>query len=1215
VRQRLWIGIAFLGIFLILGGAGGSGAQAAPGCGAATEDCPPFLGEFGGFGSAAGQMNNPRSAADPDTGHVFALESGNRRVSEFDAEDNWRFVKAWGWGVRDGAPELQTCTAATGCMAGLAGGGAGQIQFTFGITLDESGNVWTLEPFSGRVQKFSPAGTFVLMVGGEVNQTKVDEREEQEVNAEPVTVTEAEENLCTAVSGDTCGEGTSGTGDGQFKFATSIDASELGSSGIIYVGDESRIQEFSEDGTYEGDIPLPGAGLTEALAVAPDNSLYVVSAGVKEGGSTVVREIGPLGEEIRKLKGQWQGRTIPKNPRALAVDAEGNVYVAGTVVYELPPPNEGEPPILKDVKEVIAFESDGDLISFEADKAGFGAPTDDSDLVGLATNVVGDGSGAPGEVLVSHFFNGSSSGKPFLSYVRVYGQPYNPKPEAPLIESQYTTAATSTGATVEALINPRFTADTTYQVEYGTGKCSEGGCESVAPSPPAPLGGGAVNTPVATGPVELTGLVPGTVYRFRFSAQNSKGDATFAGEGTFRTYMTGLIPLCSNDTFRTGAGALLPDCRAYEMVSPVDKEGGEIFLLGSVPGFPAGTNQGAADGEAITYSSYRAFADPDSAPYASQYLVRRTGSGWSNEAISPLREGAIVPGLDTHYRAFSEDLSKGWLVTDSEPVLTKDGLPEYRNIYRRDNGTGIYQAQCSAQPLETSAEEFLLEPQGVSADGSHMVFWANGRLLSEAAPGKVSLVYECVIGSELRLVSVLPGGGASVAGGSAGIGNNGLPVGFGFRENNLVGAVSEDGSRIFWTAAANGPGPLYVRINGTKTVQIAATNARFRVASSDGSRVIYSVGENLFEASVGSESSSSAQIAGGVEGFMGASEDTQFIYFVSREDLDGGGAAAAGQPNLYLYRAEADTFAFIGELSEDDARETFLYEESQPVLTPVARSPYNRSSRVSADGLHAAFTSSAPLTGFDNTDQVSGQADAEVFLYDAATDELLCASCNPVGARPKGVNLDPTLPFWSAAHIPGWENQFHASRALSADGKRLLFEAADRLALEDTNGVQDVYQWEAPGTGACTEASPTYSPQNGGCVDLISSGKSKQPSELVDASSDGSDVFFKTTESLWAGDPGLADIYDARTGGGFPPPPPPVDPCVSPDDCRPAAPAPGNPPPATSTFVGPGDVIEKPKPKPKRCRKGTHKVKKAGKVRCVKNKKAKKAGKTRRAAR
>ncbi len=41
------------------------------------------------------------------------------------------------------------------------------------------------------------------------------------------------------------------------------------------------------------------------------------------------------------------------------------------------------------------------------------------------------------------------------------------------------------------------------------------------------------------------------------------------------------------------------------------------------------------------------------------------------------------------------------------------------------------------------------------------------------------------------------------------------------------------------------------------------------------------------------------------------------------------------------------------------------------------------SSRVSPDGRYLAFMSERPLTGYDNTDAVSGQPDEEVFLYDA----------------------------------------------------------------------------------------------------------------------------------------------------------------------------------------------------------------------------------------
>jgi len=333
------------------------------------------------------------------------------------------------------------------------------------------------------------------------------------------------------------------------------------------------------------------------------------------------------------------------------------------------------------------------------------------------------------------------------------------------------------------------------------------------------------------------------------------------------------------------------------------------------------------------------------------------------------------------------------------------------------------------------------------------------------------------------------------------------------------------------------------------------------------------VGKDLFEASVQPGEATSTKIAGQLDGFMGASRDTNLLYFVSREDLDAEGPAKAGEHNLYLYRAQEGSFAFIAALSDDDARENFISGGPDPVLTPVALFPYNRSSRISPDGQHAAFASSAPLTGYDNTDRKSGEALNEAFLYDAEEGELLCVSCNPSGARPRGRAVDPVLDYWVAATIPGWENQSHASRALSEDGARLFFEATDSLSLQDTNGAQDVYQWESPGKGTCATQSPTYSPTNKGCIELISSGKSPEPSELIDASEDGRDVFFKTLSSLYPADPGLFDIYDARAAGGFPPPPPPTPACEG-EACQPPSSAPQAQTPASASFQGPGDTAE-----------------------------------------
>lgn len=1114
---------------------------------------------------------------------------------------------------------FEVCRVVDGdvCRAGQVGAQTGHLSDPQ-LAVDTAGDVWVLGS-DLRLQKFSSEGEFLLTVGGEANKTKVVEREEQEENLEPVTVTEVEENLCTAASGDECGAATSGTGQGQFKVLGAGNAIASGPGGIIYAGDENRIQEFDEEGNWLGEIPLPGAGVTRALTVTPSGRIFVISEGVKEDisngyfdkPSRVVRVIGSSGVEVGHLNGLWQERKTPREPAVLASDAEGNVYVVGQVVYDAPV-DPGKDPEYEELEEILAFDEEGDLIQFGSGQAGFGRPPDTSGMVSIATNVKSPGSEEPGPVLLGHADGeglGSIGGP--KSYVRTFGQ-FGPRdPEPPEIVSQYATAVSAEDASVEAQISPSFAKDTTFWVEYGTGKCSEGGCEAVTAS--APLKGTVNDTPQGTGEVPLVGLAPATTYHFRFVAESEGGGPVQGAEAAFTTYplSTGPPP-CPNDPLRAGAGALLPDCRAYELVSPLDKDGGEAIALSDTPGYPAELTQGDPAGGKLTYSSYRAFADPTSAPFTSQYLAKRQEDGWATEPISPPREEVLFADLRNQFRLFSPDLSRAWLQSDSEPVLAPGGLKGYRNLYRRDNVDGGYAMQCATEPVGAKAADFRLEVQGASADGSHLVFRANGKLIEGAAETGVAQLYECVDGNELRLVSVLPGGGAAEGASTGDASSPGLDSSH--RKSNVTGAVSADGSRIFWTAATFGAGPLHARIDGAVTVEIAASGARFRQASVDGTRVIYTVGDELLAATVGSESAGSETIAREVEGVMGVNEDAQLLYFVSREDLDASGEAQPGEPNLYLHRAAPNTYTFIARLSEYDTQEEIDGPVEMSPLTPVARSPYQRSARVTADGLHAAFTSTAPLTGYDNTDVVSGKANAEVFVYDAEAAQLRCASCNPSGARPRGAEVgEPN--FWAAAIIPGWEDQFHASRALSEDGGRLFFEAVDALALGDTNGVTDVYQWEEPGHGGCNAASPTYSAPTGGCIDLISSGKSPEPSTLVDASADGADVFFKTAASLWAPDPGLVDIYDARIGGGFPVPPALPLPCEG-DACQSPAPPPLFQSPASGAYVGPGDQPSKGKKKAgkRRCPKGKHKVKRKGKVRCIKNSK-KKRGSHRRAAR
>ena len=1146
---------------------------------------PPLLWQNCATGGAAAQCQIPRGiAVNPASGHLYVADQINARIDEFDV---WgQFIKAWGWGVRDGASELQTCTVLTSCRAGLKGGGAGEFESVKGVALDSTGDVYVVDLPAHRVQKFDPEGHFLLTFGGGVNKTKV----------ETIGSTEAERNLCTAASTDVCQAGSVGTGAAEFGTWVVGSFLAVGPGDTVYVGDSGRVQRFDSGGNYLGDLPDPDGLLVgqtvQSLAVAPlgapnAGNLYLsFGEGFEESKKDVV-ELSPAGKALCTAK--------VGSPSALASDGIGHLYVV-------------------DGSEVREFGPDcAPLGTFAA-----GLSTEPSHGTGLAT------SSACGITGVNVYAANSNEK---LSFIRAFGPPPNPHicppPSVPPdVASQYATSVLSTSATLGAQINPHFWPDATYYLEYGTGKCGEGGCPGKALFPGAPLGGGTVDGLLATKGALVSGLSPATTYHYRFVVKSGGGGPVPGAEHAFTTFpppprLREPDP-CPNAAFRSGPSANLTDCRAYEMVSPVDKESGDIAVL---HGFSlarlARLDQAAEDGERVTYSSYRAFGGPSGAPYTSQYMAsRQPGLGWSTEPISPPSEGSSIYknaefagndtiGLDTHYKAFSEDLCDGWVLQDTEPALTAGALVGFPNLYQRKSCGAVGLEALSTVKPQVKPPEFVPAIEGFSTDGSRTFFTAKGKLTPNAS-GKRQL-YERYAGN-LSLVCVLPSGAAY-----AGQCTLGSPDGTegGNRDASVLGGVSADGSRVFWSDAE---GKIYLRehpeqpqskVSGGKcieagkacTVAISGGPAFFWTARSDGSAALFSTPgvldqEGLFMAEVDDKNVvTTTEITHEMRGVTGTSADLARVYLVSKDVLspkaNGEGAMAqAGKPNLYLYEAGGEAFTFIATLSnlDDEPLST-----GQP--SPIAHRPENRSARVSPDGRYLAFMSTAPLTGYDNTDQRSGEADAEVFRYDAATRKLFCVSCNPTGARPLGVQIKKEGEggnLWAAGQIPGWEGQLHPSRVLSANGDRLFFESLDPLVLRDTNSAWDVYEWE-PGSsqGACESdyGAELFVPSSGGCLSLISSGESPSNSSFVDASARGRDVFFTTASSLVVQDPGLVDVYDAREGGGFTPPPGPRPECEGQACQNPPSP-PSEVTPSSLSFHGKGN------PKPKRHKKKSRKHKK-----------------------
>ena len=150
---------------------------------------------------------------------------------------------------------------------------------------------------------------------------------------------------------------------------------------------------------------------------------------------------------------------------------------------------------------------------------------------------------------------------------------------------------------------------------------------------------------------------------------------------------------------------------------------------------------------------------------------------------------------------------------------------------------------------------------------------------------------------------------------------------------------------------------------------------------------------------------------------------------------------------------------------------------------------------------------------------MSAQPDQEVYLYKAEQDRLVCASCDPTGARPVGAefgesgderlvagSVKSTEDIWVASNPPPWtaattsyvggtKRSVYQPRFL-ADSGRLFFDSDDALVSQDVNGTQDVYEYEPASVGGCLTSSPTYTSGSGGCIDLISSGASAENRRL-----------------------------------------------------------------------------------------------------------------------
>ncbi len=317
----------------------------------------------------------------------------------------------------------------------------------------------------------------------------------------------------------------------------------------------------------------------------------------------------------------------------------------------------------------------------------------------------------------------------------------------------------------------------------------------------------------------------------------------------------------------------LPDQREWEMVSPPNKLGAEIFGLTT----ELGVVQASADGSAIAYSASSPIVEaPPSnrAPEPVTIMSRRGAEGWSTQDIATPRSEQVpsgyAVGAGAEYKFFSSDLSVAFLEPDmgvsvpEEPPLSKEATET--TLYQRN--TAVPNEAC--EPTPSTCYQALVSPANdhtgvkfgaqlefvtATPDGRHAVFSSksNAWLTPEAVElGVEEGFYEWEAGGSLQLVSALPKGEEGTAAGAR-IGGSVA------NQGNTRHAISNDGSSVVWSTGEGRESKLYlhVKLSTEKAVTVrvdkaqgveepAEAGALFETASAEGTTTGSAVGMKIF---------------------------------------------------------------------------------------------------------------------------------------------------------------------------------------------------------------------------------------------------------------------------------------------------------------------------------------------------------------------------------
>jgi hypothetical protein len=702
----------------------------------------------------------------------------------------------------------------------------------------------------------------------------------------------------------------------------------------------------------------------------------------------------------------------------------------------------------------------------------------------------------------------------------------------PDITAVRATNVAATSATLRADVNPNG-YETSYRFEFGPTPAYG----QVVPVPDAEIGAGTAPLGVEQA---ISDLSEGVTYHFRIVAENKWGTSTSAD-----TSFDFSPPQCPNKQIRQETGSTyLPDCRAYEIVSPGNAGGvvlqpGEMLWkltkFGSNPdafnaNWAQNTGYASAPPRFGFFGALGAMNGIDSiAGLLELYVTTRTNSGWVT--TRPGLKG--ISGANMAARVQCNDAMSKCL--DHFDSFT--GFPTVQEAGVWNVGGDQIDAYPTNADEVTNGESFH-GSQRPSPDFSHYVFSADNAVFApEGLEGGIGSAYDNdTVNRTVSVISRLPNGDPFMQEGEDGQ-----------LQRIWFPAISTDGTRVLMMyPSGEGGYHLYLSVSGVTKDVAKGAGVEFVGMTRDGSEVAFLAkqqlvpedddtsvdlymwreGDSLEVVSQGNGSGNTDSCgstfapqcdvlvpnpeldhprewldAPGLDDDI--SDGSGDVYFYSPEQLDPDRAGVLGQKNLYVFHGGEARLVSVMDPGTDLSRV-----------------------QISPDGSHAAMVTRSRMTAYDNA------GFKQMYTYDADTGAIRCASCDPEGPPPTS------------------DVEASSSGRFMSDDGRAFFATKDPLSPKDTNGrIIDVYEYVDGGPRLITTGQGTG--DFTGSPDTIAFLLPNVNLGLEAVSHDGRDVYFSTFETLVSQDQNGAFVkfYDARANGGFPDDTVLAD-CAAADECH-----------------------------------------------------------------